>query len=231
MRTFYVGGEVASFSGTAMLMEGSERPYVVQIPGFEGYLTTRYSTDLNAWRDRAVFNIPAEDIEQISVRYVQEPLNSFTITQKDGKVSVALDPSLQLGQPVNERRARGYLTFFTRVYSEGYANGMIDLDTIIRQMPEKATIDLRGKGGYHQQVRIVFFPADRRSKNLDKPIESFDDNFHSDRYFAILNGQDTATVQIQTFEKIFRRGYEFFQPDETPQAVPELPAGIGAVKQ
>ena len=37
MRTFYVGGELNRFSGTVMLMEGSEQPYVVQIPGFEGY--------------------------------------------------------------------------------------------------------------------------------------------------------------------------------------------------
>jgi hypothetical protein len=112
----------------------------------------------------------------------------------------------------------GYLTFFSKVYSEGYATGMIDLDTIIKQMPEKATIDVRGKGGQHQQARIIYFPIDQRSKNADNEIRTFDDNFHSDRYFAILNGgQDTATVQVQTFEKIFRRGYEFFAPDEEKQ--------------
>ena len=231
MRTFYVGGEVRGFAGTAMLMDGSERPYVVQIPGFDGYLTTRYSTDLGMWRDRLVFDLQPQDIEQVSVRYAQEPLNSFTITQKDGRVSVALDTALHYDQPLNERRARGYLTFFSKIYSEGYATGMIDLDTIVKQMPEKATIDVRGTGGYHQQVRIIYFPIDRRSKNSDKDIKSFDDNFHSDRYFAILNGgKDTATVQIQTFEKLFRRGYEFFVPEEGQETGRDLPAGIGAGK-
>ena len=143
---------------------------------------------------------------------------------------MTLDTALHYAnQPLNERRAKGYLNFFSKIYSEGFATGMIDLDTIIRQMPEKATIDVRGANGYHQQVRIIYFPLDRRSKNTDVPITTFDDNFHSDRYFAILNdGKDTATVQIPTFEKILRRGYEFFTPDEVPKPKPnsELPGSI-----
>jgi hypothetical protein len=229
MRTFFVGGEVVGFAGTAMLMAGSERPYVVQIPGFDGYLTTRYTTDLNQWRDRIVFDLEPDQIEQVSIRYAQEPLNSFTLTQQDGKVSVALDTALHYNMPLNERRARGYLTFFSKIYSEGFATGMIGLDSLVSNMPEKATIDLRGKGGYHQQVKIIYFPIDRRSKQAHYDASSLDDNFHADRYFAILNGgKDTATVQVPTFEKIFRRGYEFFIPDEAPpQRTPELPAGLG----
>src|SRR5690606_2945170 len=69
MRTFYVGGEISRFAGTAMLMEGSERPYVVGIAGFDGYLTTRFSTDIGQWRDRIVFDYEPEQIGQISVRY------------------------------------------------------------------------------------------------------------------------------------------------------------------
>ena len=227
MRTFYVGGEVRGFAGTAMLMEGSERPYVVQIPGFDGYLTTRYSTEMGMWRDRIVFAVEPQDIEQISVRYAQEPLNSFTITQQNGKVSVALDTALHNTQPLNEGRVRSYLTFFKKIYCEAYATGMIDLDTIVRQMPEKATIDIRGAGGYHQQARIIYFPIDKRSKNTEKQVTSFDDNFHSDRYFAVINGgKDTATVQTHTFEKVFRRGYEFFMPDDPKQGTPAVPGEV-----
>jgi len=200
---------------------------VVQIPGFEGYLTTRYSTEIGMWRDRIVFAVEPQNIEQISVRYPHEPLNSFTITQQAGKVSVKLDSSIQIGQPLNERRVRGYLTFFKKIYCEAYATGMIDLDTIIKQMPEKATIDIRGAGGYHQTARIIYFPVDQRSKNFEKEITSLDDNFHSDRYFAVINdGKDTATVQTHTFEKVFRRGYEFFTADDPQQGIPSIPGEV-----
>jgi hypothetical protein len=214
IRTFYVGGEVHGFAGTAMLMDGSERPYVVQMPGFDGYLTTRYSIELGMWRDRLVFGIPADQIEKLQIKYAQEPLNSFTIVQKNGKANVILDSSLHFQSALNERRVASYLDFFKKVYAEGYSNGSIDLDTIVKQMPEKATIELWGAKGYHKFVRLIFYPIDRRSKNMEAPIRSFDDRFHQDRYFAILNdGADTATVQIPTFEKILRRGYEFYTPD------------------
>lgn len=214
LRTFYVGGEVRGFTGTSMLMDGSERPYVVQMPGFEGYLTTRYTVDLGMWRDRLVFGIPADQIEKLSVRYPLEPLNSYTIVQKNGKASVILDSSLRFQSAVNERRVTSYLGFFGKVYAEGYATGMLDLDTIVKHMPEKATIEIWGAKGYHKLVRLMYYPIDQRDKRMEAPVRSFDDHFHSDRYFAILNdGADTATVQIPTFEKLLRRGYEFYTPD------------------
>lgn len=225
MRTFYVGGELGKFAGTVMLMEGSERPYVVQVPGFEGYLTTRYSTELNTWRDRIIFDYTPDQIAQVSIRYAQEPLNSFTLTQQGGKVSVTLDTALHNTKPVNEKRAKEYLGFFSRIYSEAFVSGALDLDTAISQMPEKATITIRPTGGAEQVVRFIYFPLDQHSKNLGKDITSYEDNFHSDRYFAIMNGgKDTATVQKPAFEKIFRRGYEFFVPDGVPQVQTGLPA-------
>ena len=90
-------------------------------------------------------------------------------------------------------------------------------------------IDIRGAGGYHQSVTIIYHPLDRRSKNMGAVPTSMDEQYNSDRYFAILNGgQDTATVQVPTFEKIFRRGYEFFMPDEAARAQPQAPVSAGS---
>jgi hypothetical protein len=233
MRSFYVGGEMHRFAGTAMLMEGSERPYVVNIPGFEGYLTTRYTTSLGFWRDRIVLDLQPEQITQISVQYAREPLNSFTLIQQNGRLSVKLDPSLNMTQPVNENRARSYLKFFSRIYSEGYLSNIPELDSIVRGMPQKAIVDVQGVGGYHKTVNIIYYPKDERSKNYTAIPTNFEEQFNSDRYFAVINGgKDTVSVPITSFEKIFRRGYEFFMADEPVStelpAVPGLPNGIGA---
>jgi hypothetical protein len=232
MRSFFVGGETHRFSGTAMLMEGSERPYIVQIPGFEGYLTTRYTTSLGFWRDRIVFDLQPEQITQVSVQYAQEPLNSFVLTQQNGKLAVKLDPSLNMNQPLNDTRARSYLKFFSKIYCEGYLANVPELDSIIRGMPQKAVIDLQGVGGYHKTANIIYYPKDERSKDYGEVATNFDEQFNSDRYFAVINGgKDTVSVPIPFFEKIFRRGYEFFMADaprstEIPTA-PGLPNGIG----
>ncbi|MEO6832253.1 MAG: hypothetical protein ABI378_07635 [Chitinophagaceae bacterium] len=228
IRTFFVGGEMGKFAGTAMLMQGSERPYVVQIPGFEGYLTTRYSTLLNNWRDRLVFDYAPEQIAEVKVEYPLEPLNSFDLTQKNGIVKVTLDSAMQFGgKPVNENRAKSYLNLFQKIYSEGFVNGFQNLDTILTHMPTKAYITITDVSGKKNKVRIIYFPIDERSKNYGNDIHSFDDNFNPDRYYAVLNdGADTATVQIPTFSRIFRLGYEFFVQDEKAKEPVKLSNGM-----
>lgn len=227
MRSFYVGGELARFAGTSMLMEGSERPYVVNVPGFEGYLTPKYLPDLRYWRDRIVFDIAPEQITRVNVRYAQEPLNSFTLTQQGGRVTVALDSSIKLGEPLNETRARTYLKFFTKVYSEGFLVDIPELDSIIRSMPQKGVIEVDGGNGYHQVANIIYYPRSEHDIETTPHPDRFEEQFSGDRYFAVINGgADTVSVPMTSFEKIFRRGYEFFTPDNSNNGQLAFP-GVG----
>ena len=113
MKVFYVGGASVNNTGTNMLMEGAHMPYVVQVPGFIGYITSRYSTRLTDWRDRTVFNIPPAEIKTISVQYADKPINSFNITVNGDTVDVKADESLMKGlDGRNSRRAKVYLNYF-----------------------------------------------------------------------------------------------------------------------
>jgi hypothetical protein len=227
MRAFYVGGELPSFAGTAMLMVGSERPYVVNIPGFEGYLTPRYTPALRYWRDRLVFGIAPDQITRIAVHNTQEPLNSFVITQHDGQLDVALDSSLQMPSPLNRQRARSYLSLFQQVYSEGFLENIPDLDSTVAAMPQLGTVEVQGKNGYRQAATLYFFPLNERATAEAPEHPGFEDLFSTDRFFAVMNGgADTVTVPFGPFEKIFRRGYEFFMQDKQPESV-----NINAVPQ
>lgn len=220
MRAFYVGGELPNFSGTAMLMEGSERPYVVNIPGFEGYLTPRYTPALRYWRDRLVFGIAPDQITSISIHNTQEPLNSFTLTQENGKLQVKLDPSIHLETPLNQSRASSYLTLFSKVYSEGFLEDIPHLDSSVAAMPQLGSVDVQGRNGYHESALLYYFPLNERAAATNPNPESMDDRYSTDRFFAIINGgADTVTVPYSNFEKIFRRGYEFFMVDEKPEGV------------
>lgn len=215
MRIFYVGNEVQNFQGTYMLMDGASRPFVVGIPGYDGYLTPRYNADLVTWRDRTVFNIPAEEIAQASVQYVRQPLNSFAVLQQKEKVTVNVHPELMAGKSLNERRAKIFLGFFKDIYAEGVVNGLPGLDSIIREMPKVGTIEVTGAHNYRQHADIYFFPLNKRSKNLDAPGEDLSSNYDADRFYAVINNnKDTVVVQQQRLNKIFRPGYEFYQVDQ-----------------
>lgn len=215
MRVFYVGGQTGS-SGSFMLMEGAKRPYVVQIPGFPGYVTPRYSTDMGEWRDRMICDIPADQLSSVDVKYPSEPLNSFVLKQDNGKVSVLVDSNLSKGKEFNERRAKVYSKFFEKLYCEGYINGVAKLDSVIRSVPLRCALDIQGNKGQKQHIDIYWMRLNRRSKNMLTPDPTLPAEYDADRFYAVTNElKDTILIQRGTFEKIFRKAYEFYQPDDT----------------
>lgn len=210
IRTFFVGNEGPDFDGNYMLMEGAKRPFLVRLPGHMGFLRPRYTTNINEWRDRHVFEVPADDITQVSVQYPEMPAYSFVITRQGNTVS-ASSPGAPAGSPVNQRRAQAYLGFFANVYCENFANGIAGLDTALSGDPKFCIIDLKTKKG-DQHVDFYRMPINTRSKNVLLDDDGLtNDKYDADHYYAIINGgRDTLLVQQPSFEKIFRRGHEFF---------------------
>jgi hypothetical protein len=188
------------------------RSFVVQIPGFEGYLTTRFSADLATWRDRMVFDYQPDEIEEVEVRYPAQPADNFMIVNKDGKLDVRLDPALRPVDGINQRRVNSFLGFFRKMYNENYQS-YPGLDTVIAAMPELATVRVKSNTGRETSVRFIYFPIERGHYGSEgAPGES---PYDKDRYYAIMNnGRDTATVQIPIFDRLFRRGMEFYTPDQ-----------------
>jgi len=215
MRVFYVGGASVNNTGTNMLMDGANTPYVVQVPGFVGYITPRYTTRLSDWRDRTIFNIPPDEIQSISMQYLDNPINSFVITRDKDSINVTADKSLMTGlDGKNSRRAKIYLTYFTNVNCEGYLNGLEDMDTTIKTAPKESMIDITGLHGEHQHVDIYWMALNKRSKNIATHAEGIPDDYDADRMYAIMNNnQDTIMIQRYAFRNIFHKAFEFFQKD------------------
>jgi hypothetical protein len=224
MRVFYVGGSAVNNTGTNMLMDGAKKPYVVHMPGFVGYLTPQYATRLTDWRDRTVFNIPANEIKTVSVQYPSTPQYSFVINRENGDINVTADKEV-MSRPggVNKKRAESYLHLFTNVNCEGYINGLPDNDTTLKTSPKQSEIDVTGLHGQHQHVDIYWMAINRRSKNMtiNKPNEynNIPPGFDADRLYAVMNDKkDTVVVQQFVFHSIFRRAFEFFTQDTAKSA-------------
>jgi hypothetical protein len=211
LRTFYVGGLSYDYGGNYMVQEHAKKPYIVNIPGFPGVVGPVYTTDIDDWRDRTVFNVSADNIKTLSIKYLGEPLNSFTITQ-DAKVTVATEPGVVGSNSLNEKRVKTYLGFFENVNCEGYLHDMPELGGIISTMPLVSVFDITGKDGYHQHLEIFRMPLTKRSKNLSTDAYG---EYDADRFYATMNDyRDTVIVQSYNFKKLWRKAYEFYQPDE-----------------
>ncbi len=78
---YYIGGPNQTTSGSFMLMQGTETPYVCHIPGFEGYLSTRFMVKEKEWRNTEIFNFTTiSEIKSVSVQYPKRPASSFELT-------------------------------------------------------------------------------------------------------------------------------------------------------
>jgi hypothetical protein len=218
MKVFYVGGQAGAKKGTYMLMEGAQRPYVIELPSYEGYITPRYSTDISEWRNRTVVDIPAAQLATVSVQYASpdEYLNSFTMVKKpDGKFDIQLHPDLKMTAPLNERRVKTYAGFFQKVGCEGFLEGVTGLDSIIASVPKLCDIKILDDKGRGNDIAVYKMRVNKRSKNVtEEEIPEFD----ADRLYGIINnGKDTVILQTNTFGKMFRKGYEFYEADVAQQ--------------
>ena len=65
-----------------MILENSSEPYVVSIPGFNGYLSSRFSCEENDWKDKIIFNYDKNEIESVHLNY-RDTIHSFKIYSDD----------------------------------------------------------------------------------------------------------------------------------------------------
>ncbi|MBA3828034.1 MAG: hypothetical protein H0X33_03775 [Taibaiella sp.] len=227
MTIFYVGTETSDLKGTYMITKGAATAYVVKMEGFTGFLTPRYSPYLKDWRARLMIDLLPAQVKSVNVTYPAFPVNSFTLTQDNGRVAVNADSSIIRSNQFNERRAKLYLTFFKYINCEGYVNGAEGLDSIIKAMPEKCIVDVRGNNGFRRQVAVYYLPLNRRSKNRLTSDRFVADDFDPDRFYAIMD-KDTMLIQQHVFEKMFRNAYEFYQPDNAEDAKQKHPLTTSA---
>lgn len=76
---FFVGGPTPDQMATYMLRPGSDQPYEVFLPGFEGYLTSRYYPDLGAWQPNQIFSARAADLQAVQIDYHGDPERSWRL--------------------------------------------------------------------------------------------------------------------------------------------------------
>ncbi len=214
IRSFFVGNEANGFDNTYMLMEGAKRPYIVGMPGFEGFLTPRYTPKLYDWRDRTVFNVPAENIRRVAITYPAVPENSFAITVK-GK-DLEITPSMP-GISADPKRLRDYLAFFQKINAEGFVNGNMDIDTLLRVAPLYATIRITTDKRTHL-AELYWMAATQRTSFANAKM--FDERLYdAERKYAVLDRQDTVVVQALMMGKILQpRGAFFPQKDGVDSA-------------
>ncbi len=202
IKVYYVGGITADEKGTIMLMEGSEKPYVVHIPSFVGQVRVRYLLGDDNWRDRAIFAEKPEKITEISVEYPQRKSESFIMEKKED-LDYAVRPYFSTTPvsklPQRKGVAEGYLLQFENLGAEAYETTNPFRDSVTALVPF-VIVTVRREDGGTRQAR--FWPtAVQYEPATGKPFVH--------RYFAEVDKADFMLIQDRVFGPVFR-GYSFF---------------------
>ena len=201
-KVFYVGEATMDSSGTFMLKEGSDQPYIVNIPGFRGYLSTRYAADPDEWRDHVIFHEDLANIQSLTIQFGDDATRDFRI-DNIGKHEYKLT-RLADGRelPYDTLKVINLLSSFSDLRFEVLLNSITPQERIdsIRQSPFLHRIALENKQG---KVATMTTHNKKIESVFDVPEAEYEDDL--DRMYAfVFDDRDMVLVQYFTFDKVLK---------------------------
>lgn len=197
---YYVGGNTADERGTFMWKENARTVYVVHIPGFIGYLNSRYALAEQDWRTRNIFNAPIQDLKSVTVIYTAAPEASFKAEKTGEEVSITAlnNASAPSGKPLNKLFLKQYLAQFGNLHHEGFNRGVSPgyLDSLNKATPF-CTITTELQNGQTSRLRMYRKPVTKETKS-QYDADGRELLFDLDRYFGLIN-DDLELVTLQQF--------------------------------
>ena len=191
IKTYTVGGSTSDHLGTYMLMEDGDNPYVVHIPGFNGFLSPRYGfqgyeLDINNWRDNTLFEIDSENINEVSLYNYINKKESFKIINKP----LRLLNNDSVSTNYNIDKIIEYFNLFSKIECERFKG--FDVDLTNERLLYKFNIKYKNNDDI---LNVYSFSKRNNNKNQSEP--------NVERFYARLNNGEVMLIQKYVFNKVF----------------------------
>lgn len=215
IKLYYVGGETQDQLGTFMLLadektgENSSIPFVMYIPGFEGYLSSRYSCNLLDWRDRSIFKYTPIDIKSIKVENSEKPEDGFELNVLSvNNFSVKKLSDNKTVSNLDTMSVKQYLAYFQNLNAEGFDLGSFKnkKDSILNSKVIN-TITVTDKNNQKKTLKTFYL------QNIRKKSDSYGNLLKYDpesMYCTIDNDGEVILIQYYQFGKVFQP-YSYFE--------------------
>ena len=192
VKTYYVGHPTMDNLGTFMYIEKSTVPYIMHIPGFNGFLSTRYLAKESEWRERFVFHIDPRTITKIEILNTTKQDGSFIIQRNADStynVNYRMDRNLKASYDIV--KLRKYLEVFSNTNFERIDNSIKkeQADSILKTNPF-AVVAVTNDRNYTKTIRLYRKPVTASSRNqidekTGKPLP-----FDLDRFYTRIDGSE-----------------------------------------
>ena len=211
-KTYYVGGATSNNQGTYMLIENSTKPYVVHIPGFFGYLSTRYFTEERLWRESWIFKSNYDEIASVSIDYPKDKTKGFTAINLGNN-------KFELYRNIDQEKIGNFDTtqvklFIGNFMSIGYEAPIMDMkaekkDSLANAIPEKIfTVKL--KNNTQRTLNLYFVDVEEgRADSFGNLID-----YDPDRMYGYYdNFKELVTVQTLSINPVTKEINDFLRKE------------------
>lgn len=202
---YFVGNQTQDGTGTYFLKqdpesgENAEKLAVVELPGFNGYLTPRYITQESLWRNRTLFQYDNGEISEITVNYPTQKEKSFSIKVSEGQVQL----NNISGEPesnANDLALKKYLLNYKQVNFEAIATKdmSVEIDSLL-ETDEFFSISIKETSGNTNEIKAYRRKPIKEELDINgEPLE-----FDTDRLFALQNGKkELLVIQYYVFDAL-----------------------------
>ena len=201
-KVFYVGEATQDNVGTYMLREGSDQAYIVHIPGFQGYISTRFTADPDDWRDHTIFHETLANIKSASVEFGDDPTHSFRIDNTGHHQYQLTRLADNQVLPLDTLKVINFLSAFSDVRFESLINSITPQQRrdSIRNAQFLHRITLVNKEG--KTISMTTYPKRQQTLSIIPEEERAID---VDRMYAFINDdRDFVLVQYYIFDKLIK---------------------------
>ncbi len=206
-KIYYVGHATQNQFGTYMLLEKDEKkstiPFVTHIPGFFGYLTTRFFAQSYLWRDREIFTYAPEKIKHIKVENIEEPETSFSIEQTSVNTFKIFNYKNISLSNFDTASAYNYINRYSAIYFEQIHADINPekKDSILASQPYHI-FTLTDTDGKTKIVKTFHIPNYKLTKDPQGILFPWDvDRMHAQIIYPDQTS-DFVFIQFATFDKI-----------------------------
>ena len=175
--------------GTYMIMKDAENPFIMHIPGFNGFLSPRYGIEgstlnITSWRDNTVLDIPSEEIIEINFNNIQESNKSFILKPKEYKL-YDINKSVFKSNAI---KTLNYINSFKSLKCESYKDVIINKDDALYNIDIKTEKKI---------FNLKIFSFNKKNNNANNSAPNVE------RYYAQINDGEVLLIQKYVFNKLF----------------------------
>ncbi|GAB4290378.1 MAG: hypothetical protein Kow0068_15820 [Marinilabiliales bacterium] len=207
MKTFYVGGPTPDHLGTYMLLEGADYPFIIHIPGFNGYLSTRFFLEEHLWRSPEIFNYKFNEIASISCINGASPDKSFTVFNHGDNTYSMIDYKKNNVEKFDTMSVKHYIAFFKDVSYQALLPDFDEnkKDSILNSIPYY-TLIVEDIEGNKTTLKTFLMPNYEKITDNNGNLLDYDPNM----LYGYINNTDFCTIQFGVFDPLFRDIDDFF---------------------